>query len=216
MQIPLQLGGRLFFKEGFLSKELADQLAEELQRDIEWDLGVGLARGKEFVTPRLIATMYDETDLSDFAREVITTSWNYGLSESRKNVSVRWTRLMKYVKDHLESIFGVKISYAQFNWYKTDQNYVGWHSDAQMSQHDYVFSMSLGASRHFSFRDKNLTSGPPEVDIKVTHGSLVYFDSDAGRNNYRHQLRKALKRDEYHDDFGYGRINVTFRTTTSV
>ena len=57
-----------------------------------------------------------------------------------------------------------------------------------------------------------LKSGPPEIDLQLNHRCLVILDCLAGKVNYSHQVRKALKQDKYEDNFGFGRINITFRT----
>ncbi len=149
-----------------------------------------------------------------------------------------WTPLVKELKEQIENEFDETISYAILNYYANTNNYINYHSDREMKENDKIFSISLGISRNFGFRQKFndntttlKTSGPPEIKLDLQNGSLVVFDYEAGNKNYKHSLFKGLKRDGHScmkdscmkdssytkcdaamDWCGCARINITFRT----
>jgi hypothetical protein len=142
-----------------------------------------------------------------------------------------WTPCVKKLKEEIENQFGDKISYAILHEYRSTCDSISYHSDKEMNPRDKIYSISLGISRRFGFRqkfndDKTLkTSGPPELELLLENGCLAIFDYEAGMKNYKHSIFKGLKRDGHScmndpyssckggfDWCGCSRINITFRT----
>lgn len=83
---------------------------------------------------------------------------------------------------------------------------MGWHSDDeahlsdQRTQETVIASLSLGATRKFSFKHKNSAA---KVDLCLHSGQLIVMRGQTQRN-WRHTLRKSTR-------VLQPRINLTFR-----
>lgn len=80
---------------------------------------------------------------------------------------------------------------------------MGWHADdePEMKRYGAIGSLSLGATRKFSFKHKKTKE---KIDIMLENGSLLLMLHNT-QENWLHSLPKSLKVQE-------PRINLTFRT----
>lgn len=88
------------------------------------------------------------------------------------------------------------------NLYKTGKDYISPHSDKEIGDTDIVFSLSLGNRRRFCFRPREMKSGK---ELYLDNGSLIMFDANAGKNNYKHYLPEVRKKDLHDDSYSFGR-----------
>jgi alkylated DNA repair dioxygenase AlkB len=197
----------ILYASKYLTEGLTSALVKELSNQ-KWSQGSYKMYGNVVKSPRLLSSMFDSDDLDLYKNG--HPNWGENL-DWINNGTKGWTPLMKHIKESIESTFKVKISYAQMNHYRNENDHIGWHSDNEMGVGDQVFSISLGATRRFSFREKSLTSGSSEVDLMLSNGDMDY---ENGKDKYKHCIQKVLKRDNYVDPTGFGRINITFRTIT--
>ena len=204
-------GGNCRYYDDFLTPELSSALVNELLTQVTWVTETFKMFGKPVDSPRLLSSMFDEKCPLPSVKKGKKPYWKQD-SEWVKAGKREWTPLMKYVKKHIEKSFGVKIWYAQMNHYRTGDDHIGFHTDKEISESDIVFSLSLGNRRRFGFRDKDMKSGDFEKEIYLSNGSLIMFDCDAGKNNYKHALPQVRKKDLQDTSHSFGRINVTFRT----
>tara|TARA_B100001093_G_scaffold517631_1_gene599803 strand:- start:2404 stop:3003 length:600 start_codon:yes stop_codon:yes gene_type:complete len=183
---PEKKEGKVLFYE-FLSETKSDKLYNELLKDLPWEHGIYKMYGKEVKTPRLLWAMRDE----DF-----DIKKSYKITES----SI-WTKKINKLKEKVEKIINKKIRYAQINYYRNGNDYIGWHTDSEVVEGDLIASFSLGATRKFQFMsmDKN-----NKYETNLNNGSLIVFDYSAAKKDWKHRIPKEPKIDE-------GRINITFR-----
>lgn len=182
--------GKIYF-DTILSETESFQLYTHLLENTPWMQGVYKMFGKEVKTPRLLWSMRDE-------------NFNIGKSYNITGSSI-WTEEIKEVKNKVEQIMNKKINYAQINYYRDGNDYIGWHTDSEVIDGDSIASISLGATRKFQFQSINDPKNENEkYQIYLTNGSLIIFDSICAKTAWKHRIPKEPKVKD-------GRINITFR-----
>lgn len=114
-----------------------------------------------------------------------------------------WTPVLRQIKAQVEAVSGALFNSVLVNLYRDGDDSVGWHSDdePELGDEPVIASLSLGARRDFSLRQKKPGSGRlklqlDDADLLVMGGAL--------QHNWQHQLPKTrLPVGE--------RINLTFR-----
>lgn len=113
-----------------------------------------------------------------------------------------WPPHLRAARDRIAALAGHAFNYALINWYRSGDDYIGWHSDklADLEPGSTIASLSLGAARPFHLRDRD---GGPLIERELADGSLCWMRG-ATQQLYKHALprRKAVR--------GV-RFNVTFR-----
>jgi len=180
-------GGKVTYIQNFLKADDATKLLNHLKRKVNWTHGVYKMYGKEINTPRLLYAMRDKN-------EDITKSY-------KVTDSMEWTSKMKEVRNKVEKITKYKFKYAQLNYYRTGEDYIGYHTDKEVASGDIIASISLGSKRRFTLR--NIEDPLKKLTINLEHGSLLIMDEDAAKNKWKHTLPKMKNVKE--------RINITFR-----
>ena len=69
---------------------------------------------------------------------------------------------------------------------------------------DLIASISIGATRKFQFQPINKNNKETKYEIELTNGSLIIFDENTAKTNWKHRIPKQSKVKD-------GRINITFR-----
>lgn len=180
------------YYENFITKKLHDDLFKELSNEVSWTYGTYNMFGKPVKTPRLLYCMRD----IDFNVKDV-----YSVTES-----MPWTKNMLKLKKIVENKTGKIYKYAQLNYYRNGNDYIGYHTDSEVQNGDVIASISLGTSRKFSFRNINYKKS----NIKKTHEiilnkrSLIVMDEGSAKKNWKHSLPKMININDV-------RINITFR-----
>ena len=120
--------------------------------------------------------------------------------------SMVWSPKMKKLKENVEKYCGTKIQYAQLNYYRDGNDYIGYHTDSEMVDGDIIASISLGAKRRFLMRHKKYKSDTIKIkkhEFMLEDGSLFIMDYNAGKEHWKHSLPKMKNVGP--------RINITFR-----
>ena len=120
--------------------------------------------GKEVKTPRLLQAVRDK----DF-----NIKKSYEITES----SI-WNKKIEKIKTKVEKVINKKIKYAQINYYRNGDDYIGWHTDSEVIEGDLIASLSLGVTRKFQFKS---ISEKEQYEIDLTDGSLIIFDESAAK-----------------------------------
>ena len=185
--INLQGGGKVTYIPNCISKKNSKDLMEHLKEQIPWTHGIYKMYGKEIKTPRLLFAMKDED--TDITKSYSVTG------------SIIWSKFMEKLKRKVEKETQRTFRYAQLNYYRTGDDYIGFHTDSEVKKGDIIASISLGAERKFSFQqieDKTI-----KHSMILENGSLLIMDDKAAKYNWKHSLPKMK-------DVGE-RINITFR-----
>ena len=178
--------GEIFF-DTILSESKSKKLYDDIINNTPLEHGVYKMYGKEVKTPRLLWAMRDEE---------FDIKKSYKITES----SI-WSDKIRKLKTKVEKIINKKIKYAQINYYRDGNDYIGWHTDSEVVEGDLIASVSLGATRKFQFRN---ISDDTKHQVLLTDGSLIVFDYSAAKKDWKHRIPKEPKIEE-------GRINITFR-----
>lgn len=172
--------------------ENSNEILENLKSKDYWKQGEYMMFGKPVKTPRLLWALrdkefeipesYDVTDSSEFTPIVIS------------------------LKEKIEKLLDKKLSYAQLNYYRDGNDYIGWHNDSEVDKGDIIASISLGADRKFSLRYKKYKKDQtlPKYELFLKNSSLLIMDYNASNKIWKHCLPKMKKVLE-------PRINITFR-----
>lgn len=184
----IDIGQKSFieYNPNFLNEKESQEYLNELLSIKEWQQGVYSMYGKEVKTPRLLWAMRE----NDFK-----VPKGYSVTGNSE-----FTPLINKLKKKVEEYTDTKLKYAQLNYYRDGNDYIGWHSDNEVIDGDIIASISLGADRKFSLKSKDNTL---KYDLNLKSGSLLTMDSNASKNLWKHSLPKMKTNDL--------RINITFR-----
>lgn len=185
--IKLDSESRSLYVKNFLNEKEGEVLFEELKKLVPWTHGVYNMFGKPVKTPRLLYAMRDKD---------IDITKSYSVTES-----MEWTKLMDKIRKRVEKQTGKHISYAQLNYYRNGDDYIGFHTDSEVQSGDIIASISLGASRKFTFRNKENVKN--KITVILEPNSLIIMDENSAKIKWKHSLPKMK-------DVGE-RINITFR-----
>ena len=164
--------GEIIFYEKFIKSKKSKKLYDNIIKNLPLEQGTYNMFGKEVKTPRLLWAVRDK----DF-----DIKKSYKITES--------------------STWNKKIKYAQINYYRNGDDYIGWHTDSEVIEGDLIASLSLGVTRKFQFKS---ISKKEQYEIDLTDGSLIIFDESAAKLDWKHRIPKQK-------NINKGRINLTFR-----
>lgn len=172
---------------GFLRADEADALLQHSQ-SLPWRHNTIKMYGKEIPLPR---------------REIMFG--DAGCSYQYNGVTLEalpWTPELQALREKVEAATGYRYQAVIGNLYQDGGDHIGWHSDdsAEMGDSPAIASISLGATRRFSVRDKT-TKKTQSFDLQ--HGSLLFMPPGY-QSTHLHKIHKTTK------PVGL-RINWTFR-----
>eukprot|EP00028_Trichosphaerium_sp_Am-I-7-wt_P005392 CAMPEP_0168518142 /NCGR_PEP_ID=MMETSP0405-20121227/6526_1 /TAXON_ID=498012 /ORGANISM="Trichosphaerium sp, Strain Am-I-7 wt" /LENGTH=143 /DNA_ID=CAMNT_0008538397 /DNA_START=175 /DNA_END=606 /DNA_ORIENTATION=- len=119
-----------------------------------------------------------------------------------EDVALGWSPLVSQLKDRLEKELETTFNYVLINKYRDGNDKASYHSDN--ARHDFIASISLGATRKFVLKNKKDTSR--KQSFMLTHGSLIVMVGAATQTHWQHSLPVMKRVTE-------SRINLTFRHT---
>jgi len=186
--LPLP-GADLLFYPNWLTSGAADVLMKSLRENIAWECHRIRIFGREVDSPRLSCWIGD-ADAS------------YVYSQTRFEPHP-WSPELQGLRERLQKELECKFNSVLANLYRDGRDGMGWHSDdeSELGKQPVIASISLGATRRFSFKAKTENAKP--VHLELPHGSLLLMRGDT-QKNYRHALAKTAKP-------AGERINLTFR-----
>ena len=179
--------GEIIFYEKFIKSKKSKKLYDNIIKNLPLEQGTYNMFGKEVKTPRLLWAVRDK----DF-----DIKKSYKITESST-----WNKKIEKIKTKVEKVINKKIKYAQINYYRNGDDYIGWHTDSEVIEGDLIASLSLGVTRKFQFKS---ISEKEQYEIDLTNGSLIIFDESAAKLDWKHRIPKQKNINE-------GRINLTFR-----
>lgn len=181
---------KVVYYANFLKGDKHEKLFNHLKEDInvKWKHGVYNMYGKKVLTPRLLWAMRDEDG---------QVNEKYKVSDSGP-----WTDKVKKIKELIEKKIKRELGYAQLNYYRDGNDYIGWHSDRELEDGDIIASLSLGCSRRFLLRSK--TDDTKEYEFLLKPGSLLVLNYACAKRDFKHCIPKEKSVTD-------SRINITFR-----
>lgn len=166
-------------------------LARNLMLDAPWKQESKYLWGKHIRQPRLTA-WYG-----------MGWTWESGYRDPRDDVQAMPDPLVRIAK-RLATITGEEPNACLVNWYRTEQDSVGWHSDDEphIFPRSPIASLSLLARRPFRWRRKDDHSAVFEVSLG--EGDLLVMGGSF-QQHFQHEVPKTTA------PVG-NRLNLTFRT----
>jgi alkylated DNA repair dioxygenase AlkB len=187
--LPMQDADVSFAPKIEIPRDLAKVL-RELIAEIPWRAEKVTVWGKKFDQPRLIAWYGDD-------------GRKYTYSGIEMDPSA-WSPLLLMLKSAVERVAGVSFNSALLNYYRNEQDSMGFHSDdePELGPHPVIASLSLGEERTFVFKHKTSEILRP-VKLRLTSGSLLLMKGST-QKNWKHGIQK--------EKTPCGpRVNITFR-----
>jgi alkylated DNA repair dioxygenase AlkB len=188
----LENKSKIIYIPNFISSSESKKLYDDLINNPNWMQGTYQMFGKPVKTPRLLWAMRNETF-------DVPSSYNVTGNSI-------YSELVNKLKEKVEKRTKHIMNYAQLNYYRDGQDYIGWHSDSEVEKGDLIASISLGAERKFSLRHKDYKTSKdiPKYNFKLGNGSLLIMDYNTANKYWKHCLPKMKNVSE-------GRINISFR-----
>jgi len=184
--IPLNGGEVLLIRQAF-PYEYAHHLFLQLREDTQWSQDGIVMGGRRVLIPRLQAWYGD-------------AAYRYS---GLKMTPLAWMAVLLEIKRSVEMLSETRFNSVLLNLYRDGNDSVGWHSDdePELGEAPIIASVSLGASRDFSLRQKK--PGADKLKLRLNSGDLLMM-SGQFQHNWQHQLPKT--------QVPVGeRINLTFR-----
>lgn len=174
----------------FIDGAVSNNYLEILKREINWRQDKFKIFGKVLDVPRLTAWYGDN-----------------GLKYSYSGLSLianGWHPKVEEIKNKVESNYHVDFNSVLINYYRDNNDSMGWHSDAEkeLGTNPIIGIVSLGETRSLQFkhkRDKSIKS----FSLELSNGSLLIMGSDV-QHNWLHQIPKSKR-------ILGERISLTFR-----
>lgn len=191
--VMLDAESKIIYIPCFVSKTLSKHLMEEFGELDNLTHGVYDIKDKKTGTIRKVSTprlLWAQRDEDDDITDVYSVT---GSSE--------WTRYIHKLKRRVEKHIGLKLRYAQLNYYRNGNDYIGPHSDKEIPPGGIVASISLGTCRQIVFEnDEGI-----KHKLLMENGSLLIMDESSAKLNWKHSVPKVPRQSR-------GRFNITFRS----
>lgn len=183
-------GARVVYYPQFLTRDDADTLRAQLDREAPWHEERVHVYGTWHVAKRTVCAMGDEG-----------TVYSYAKKQERASP---YLKSVVSIRDRITDLTHQSYDYALLNRYADGADKIGFHADDEkdLQPGATIAAVSVGAPREFHLRCKTQKSGHC-ARITLEHGSLLLM---MGRTQelYRHAIpaRKSIK---------HQRISLTFR-----
>lgn len=185
----LPYDGLTHYHGKILNKNQSDFYYKTFIKTIQFKPDEAIIFGKKIITKRKVA-WYGESNFT------------YTYSKVTKQAKI-FTKELLALKAIVEKESGETYNSCLINLYHSGAEGMGYHSDGEkmLKKEGAIASVSLGATRKFSFKHKE---NKQRIDIVLEHGSLLVM-KDETQKNWLHRLPPTKKVNE-------PRINLTFRT----
>lgn len=168
----------------------AGAVMRHLIEEVPWRAEAVVVFGRKILQPRLTAWYGDP-------------GCAYAYSGIRLE-PLPWSPRLCEVKARVEKVTGENFNSLLLNYYRDEQDSVGFHSDdePELGPRPVIASLSLGAERVFVMKHRTQRKRPP-VRLMLASGSLLLMKGETQRH-WRHGVPKETR------PCG-PRINLTFR-----
>lgn len=192
----------------FLDTDSSEQLFQRLRHEQAWPDNHYEVFGRRFKLPRLQTWHADPGIVYSYSDNLLTT--------------MAWTPLLLQLKASVEHAVQQRFNAVLVNYYRDEDDYVGWHSDdeIELGAQPFIASLSLGASREFAFRRKHVHA--VKGRLQLDNGCLLLMHPEF-QQQWQHAVLPGVKpvgssrsgSESAHlietDSEASGRINLTFR-----
>lgn len=172
----------------FIPYAASRELCAELIASQTWPDNHYQVYGRQFQLPRLQTWHADPGIVYSYSNNLL--------------VSREWLPQLQAIRELIRTKLGLSFNAVLMNYYRDGEDYVGWHADddLEMGADPLIVSISLGATRNFSYRHNESSF---EGALPLDSGSLVLMKPD-----FQHHWQHAVLADSRVTE---PRINLTFR-----
>ncbi|MGK0412493.1 MAG: alkylated DNA repair dioxygenase AlkB [Polaribacter sp.] len=162
---------------------------QQFLKTIHWKNDEAMMFGKKIITKRKVAWYGD-------------SEYSYTYSKVTKTANI-WTQELLELKEIIEKESNETYNSCLLNLYHSGDEGMAYHSDGEkmLKKNGAIASLSLGATRKFSFKHKE---NKQRIDIVLEKGSLLVMKEQT-QTHWMHRLPPTKK-------VNIPRINLTFRT----
>ncbi|MFM7218111.1 MAG: alpha-ketoglutarate-dependent dioxygenase AlkB family protein [Bacteroidota bacterium] len=184
----LPAAGSARYQPHAFQRSSSDEWFRALLQETPWQQDIIRIFGKTHVTARKFAFYGDRPFGYNYSGHVRT--------------ALTWSPVLDEIRKQVESNTRQTFNACLLNLYHNGEEGMGWHSDdePELDPEAPIASVSLGAERKFSFRNR---SDKSTRSILLEHGSLLVMDALCQRH-WLHALPKSKR-------VSAPRINMTFR-----
>ena len=185
---PSNVSAKMYYYDSFFSKKESDFMFKRLYDQVHWREEKIKIFGKRRLVPRLIAWYGDEDAVYTYSGAV--------------HQPLPWISILEKIKNHIQANAFGDYNSVLLNLYRDGNDSMGWHCDneKELGDNPVIASVSFGASRYFSLKDKN---DHATYKMLLESGSLLMMYGDMQECFY-HSISKTKK-------CCLPRINLTFR-----
>ncbi|AKT41553.1 alpha-ketoglutarate-dependent dioxygenase AlkB family protein [Chondromyces crocatus] len=183
-------GGLLTLHDPWLPSAEAEALLSTLQDTVVWKQEKIRLFGREHFQPRLSAWMGDPGTIYRYSGLTLQPA--------------PWTPALAGLRERVEATSGVPFNSVLLNYYRSGDDAMGFHADAEpeLGQNPVIASVSLGGHRRFVLKPTRDLPDEAPVTLSLGGGSLLVM-SGTTQHFWRHGVPRQA---------GAGpRINLTFR-----
>lgn len=181
-------GAQVFVVRGWINSELANKMCSKLRTDVKFECHSVQMMGKSIQQPRQIYAC-GETPTGKHVYSGLSLNLN------------KWIPEVKEIRDRIEKEYAFPANACLLNEYKDGSQYVGYHSDKEVSQKflNVVCTVSLGGTRAFLLKHKKTGK---LIKVDLNSGDLCIMQGRC-QELWKHQIPKRA-----HADY---RISLTYR-----
>ncbi|MEW6092271.1 MAG: alpha-ketoglutarate-dependent dioxygenase AlkB [Pseudomonadota bacterium] len=167
-----------------------EEVLQYLIENVPWRQESVNLWGKRFEQPRLIAWFGDADKTYTYSGITLTPN--------------AWTPYLLNLRHRVESIVDKEFNSVLLNYYRDNNDSMGFHSDdePELGKQPVIASLSIGEERTFILKSKTEKSLKP-IRLRLPSGSLLLMQGST-QENWLHGIRKESK------PCG-PRVNLTFR-----
>lgn len=158
-------------------------------KNIQWQQDIIKMYGKSHILPR-VSAWYGDTG----------KAYKYsGILLQPKP----WNPALRWMKAQIETVCSTQFNSVLLNWYRSGQDHLSWHTDAEkeLGTNPTIASLNFGETRRFILRRND--DHQDKIEIELGHGDLLIMQG-ALQHHWQHSVPKQAK-------ISKGRLNMTFR-----
>jgi alkylated DNA repair dioxygenase AlkB len=173
----LPYDGEVYYQGSILTRNEANYYYEQLLTQISWKSDEAIIFGKHITTKRKIAWYADQP-------------FSYTYSRITRQ-ALPWTDELLQLKSLIEKESGETYNSCLMNLYHDGSEGMAWHSDGEkeLKKNGAIGSLSLGAERKFSFKNKK---SKEVISIVLSSGSLLVMKG-CTQTHWLHRLPPTKK-----------------------
>ncbi|MDC5100601.1 alpha-ketoglutarate-dependent dioxygenase AlkB [Acinetobacter baumannii] len=204
--------GRLCYIPNFIDKKIADRtlavffenaqydwkntdwhLVEDINnvdwKNIQWHQDIIKMYGKSHALPRVSAWYGDTGKVYKYSGILLQPN--------------PWNPALQWMKQQLATVCDTPFNSVLLNWYRSGQDYISWHTDAEneLGPNPTIASLNFGEARRFLLRRND--DHDDKIEIRLAHGDLLIMHGEL-QHFWQHSVPKQAKIKD-------GRLNMTFR-----